>query len=490
MDKLVSPMLPKGRGAWLSHVANSRDVGHSKFMFDGCADTGLGQSPDCTPVNQFMREGPHTSTPGSDVDAIHHLTDMVGQLGAQIGESIVAKLMSAGVVNMHGDHQNTSTTQNTDRDINKHDLPHVTVHVRSDKELQSFRGDTTDRYSVQDWIDMTKTYLRKHETPVRDQADEIISHLMGKARDVVKIALRSDPTLNVKQKPELIYNVLLHYFSDAPSCLPLADFYTTLPRHRENPVDYWIRLNKAADLALEGLHRQGKRTENMNDEVALMFVKHCPDPDLSCILKCKPIHEWTSRDVQQRIDDYQREMRASNRATGAAQLKSHIAAVALEQPSPPSTSPAVSEQCHTPSPSPSTLQAQRHACHSPCPSPASVSVQSEPRHTPGPAAVPVVAQNLQQSEERLLTRMVDMFQEMMDKMQQRNSSHPNRGGRFQRSTRERRPREAACRVCNDSSHTTISHCMSERLCFTCLAPGHTRLNCTVVNSPQAQSEGN
>lgn len=75
--------------------------------------------------------------------------------------------------------------------------------------------------------------------------------------------------------------------SEAPSCLPLADFYATLPRHRENPVDNWIRLNKAADLLLEGLMK------DMNDEVAVMFVKHCPDPELSCPLKCKPIHEWT-----------------------------------------------------------------------------------------------------------------------------------------------------------------------------------------------------
>ncbi|KAK3539463.1 hypothetical protein QTP70_008485 [Hemibagrus guttatus] len=36
------------------------------------------------------------------------------------------------------------------------------------------------------------------------------------------------------------------------------DFYATLPRAKENPVDYWIRLNKAADLANEGLHRQAK----------------------------------------------------------------------------------------------------------------------------------------------------------------------------------------------------------------------------------------
>lgn len=304
----------------------------------------------------------------------------------------------------------------------------------------------------------------------------------------MKIALRSDPALNVKQEPELIYNVLLHYFSVTPSCLPLADFYATLPEHRENPVDYWIRLNKAADLALVGLHRQGKRTGNMNDEVALMFVKHCPDPELSCTLKFKPLHEWTSRDVQLRIDEYQRELRSSGGAAGTAHLKSYITAVASDQPSQPSTGQAV--QCLTQSPSPSHPQTQHHVCHPLCPSPASAPVPGELCHAPSRPSVPVVAQNLQQSEERLLTRMVDMFQEMMEKMQSRDTVHPTRGGRFQRPSHEKRSREAVCKVCNDSSHTTISHCMAERLCFGCHAPGHTKLNCPAKDSTRHQTEGN
>lgn len=59
--------------------------------------------------------------------------------------------------------------------------------------------------------------------------------------------------------------------------------------------------------------------------MALMFAKHCPDQGLAYTLECKPIHVWTSHDVQLRIDDYQRELRASGGVTGAAQLKSHIA---------------------------------------------------------------------------------------------------------------------------------------------------------------------
>lgn len=65
----------------------------------------------------------------------------------------------------------------------------------------------------------------------------------------MRISLKSDTSLDVENDPNIIYSILLKYFSVAPSCLPLADFYSTLPMHGESAVDYWIRINKAADLA-------------------------------------------------------------------------------------------------------------------------------------------------------------------------------------------------------------------------------------------------
>ncbi|CAI5693110.1 unnamed protein product [Oreochromis niloticus] len=314
MDKFVTPVLPKGRGAGLVHAVDTNNVTQFGPV---SSDTGLGQSPSFIPIGRGMGDLPQVSTPIRDSDALHGFTDMVEQIGAQIGESIVTKLLSAGVVNLTGD----SKTQTEQCNSTARDVPHVTIHVKPNKELQIFRGDGTDRCSVQDWIDMATTYLWKQEVPIDGQADEIISHLMGKARDVVRVALRSDPGLDVKQKPDLVFGVLRHYFSDSSSCLPLADFYATLPTRGENPVDYWIRLNKAAELAIEGLRRLGQTATPLTHEVACMFVKHCPDPELSYVFKCKPVHEWTARDVQQRIDDYQREVRANGRASGAAQLK-------------------------------------------------------------------------------------------------------------------------------------------------------------------------
>ncbi|KAK0145957.1 hypothetical protein N1851_015106 [Merluccius polli] len=93
----------------------------------------------------------------------------------------------------------------------------------------------------------------------------------------------------------------MRYFSQSSSSLPLQDFYNILPKPKENPVDYWIRLNKATDTADEGLRSQGRRMENISGEVAQI--------------------EWTAKDIQLRIDEYQRESGASAMSYSVPQLK-------------------------------------------------------------------------------------------------------------------------------------------------------------------------
>lgn len=256
-ESFGSPVLQMGRGVmglWRRSVSapagrglDSEEVGFSPLVADSGRGTGLGCNLGGSPVGQLMEGEPLTSTPSSiDAAAISHLTDMVGQLGAQIGESIVAKLMSAGAVNINSGHQNTTspnasaTHTSTDSHTTTRTDPQVTVHVKSDKEPDFFRGASSDKYSVQDWTDMMKAYLRKQRCPVEEQAEEILGKLMGKAKDVVRVALHSGTTLNVRQNPDLIYDLLLQYFSDSYSCLPLADFSSTLPRPGESPVDYWL----------------------------------------------------------------------------------------------------------------------------------------------------------------------------------------------------------------------------------------------------------
>lgn len=67
----------------------------------------------------------------------------------------------------------------------------------------------------------------------------------------------------------------------------MADFYSTVPVAGEIPVEFWLWFNKAVDAAGEGLKRLGQHVEDSCQEVAMMFVKYCPDPTLAAIFKFK-----------------------------------------------------------------------------------------------------------------------------------------------------------------------------------------------------------
>ncbi|KAF4097450.1 hypothetical protein G5714_021458 [Onychostoma macrolepis] len=74
-------------------------------------------------------------------------------------------------------------------------------------------------------------------------------------------------------------------------------------------MDYWIRLNKAVDVAEECLKRQGRNLEGPSKDVTMMFVKHCPDPALSAVLKFKTADKWKASEIQERLDDHQTQLK-------------------------------------------------------------------------------------------------------------------------------------------------------------------------------------
>lgn len=111
--------------------------------------------------------------------------------------------------------------------------------------------------------------------------DEILSHLLGRAKNIVKVGLKSNS--DKIAHPEIIYDILRRYFGDTSlSSLPLADFYATQLDPDESPVDYWVRLNIAAEHADRHLRKSGGKMENMSVEVAMKFIWNCPNSDLSC----------------------------------------------------------------------------------------------------------------------------------------------------------------------------------------------------------------
>lgn len=149
-----------------------------------------------------------------------------------------------------------------------------------------------------------QSYIKKSGILPENQAEEILMHLRGRAKDVVKFGVRN-VGIDVQHNPQAIYRLLHKHFSSTQcSSVPLADFYSTLSKDREDPYEYWLRLNKAADVVGNCLKEQGKSFENSGVEVAHMFIRHCPCRDLALIFRTKTCDKWSAREVQEVLDEY------------------------------------------------------------------------------------------------------------------------------------------------------------------------------------------
>ncbi|XP_041836974.1 uncharacterized protein LOC121637109 [Melanotaenia boesemani] len=271
---------------------------------------GLLESDDVPPLE------PQFSTPvANNESTIQQLRDLIGELGDQIGESVASRLL-ASQSQLTSEKPSVTKPVKVEASDATVDFSKMSLVVRPDiKEPPMYRGDGDDKCSVQEWIEMMELYLQKKGSSAEEQRDEVLGHLLGRAKSIVKIGLKSCPSVN----PEVIYGILRRYFSETPgSCLPLADFYATQPITNESPVDYWVRLNAAADVADRHLENRGNRMSQMDAEVAMMFIRNCPDPNLACVFKCKPISKWTLAEVQEAIDEHQREHRVKKPAANTA----------------------------------------------------------------------------------------------------------------------------------------------------------------------------
>ena len=391
---------------------------------------------------------PLTSTPISSSseteNTLKHLGVLITELGKHIGDTVTARLMSdrdyVGTQAFPPDTYNGGSRQPQSTTV---DMSQLNVVLKSEvKDPPMFRGDGTDKYTVSEWVDLMDTFLKKKKVGVTDKADEILSKLMGRAKDVVKIALRSDPSRDSNQHPEVIYAILKQHFSDISySCMPLAEFYSTLPKHRESAFDYWVRLNKAADVADECLRRQGKRMEDVNKEVAMMFVRHCPDQSLAMVFKSKLVEQWTAKEVQERIDEYQCEMKT--RRTEVSSLPRQNAAFMLN-----------SEESH----SEYSLDCALQSCKQ---------TIEQPRRLD--ESVP--------TSQSSVDRMTDMLSKVLESVNALRATNSFSAPQHTRRGRDR------CRICSEGSHSTLEHCRTHRLCFACHQPGHMRQSCPSAPQP-------
>lgn len=50
--------------------------------------------------------------------------------------------------------------------------------------------------------------------------------------------------------------------------------------------------------------------KNMSSEIAMMFIRNCSEPNLSSMFRCKPISKWSVTEIQEAIDEHQREVQS------------------------------------------------------------------------------------------------------------------------------------------------------------------------------------
>lgn len=390
---------------------------------------------------------PTSSVSGSS-DTLRELGVLVEELGKKIGDTVTARILSRGEYTKTSQAVGHDDSNAPEPQCSNLDLSQLNVILKANvKDPPVFRGDGSDKCDIREWVDMMDRYLKRRHITVIDHAEEIMGRLMGKAKDVVRVSLRSNPSLDHVQHPVVIYSILKQHFSEMSySSMPLADFYSTLPKHSECPIDYWLRLNAAADIAEECLQRQGRSMDNLGGEVSMMFIRNCPDPNLAFVFKSRPVERWTAKDVQEHLDEFQRESKSK--------VNAHVPVNRQAK----QNSAVVSDNVICDFDSVQLQSFKQEA------------VESRQPHGSAP------------SDHSSLDRMADMLAKVIDVLTEKEESRLPRSGRGV-SKRPTSNNADGCRICKDKSHNTFEHCRSNRLCFRCHGTGHIKQNCPVA-TPQ------
>lgn len=392
--------------------------------------------------------GQHTSSPAphvkstpnptgdSSVSVTDQMRTVIQEIGHQLADSIMSRLQPHNTVAPSADtHVESSHCQPTR--VSDYSQVQI-VTQRKVKEPPSFVGDGSDSVKVHEWEDLMRTFIKKSNVRVEDQAEEILMHLRGKAKDVVRFGIRNS-NIDMHAQPDMIYGLLRKHFSSARySAVPLAEFYSTLPNDHEDPYDYWLRLNRAADLATDCLREQGKTLENPEMEVTRMFIRNCPCKDLALTFRSKTIDKWTACEVLEVLNEYHAEMSCKANPPVQPVRRMDVAVHNAE------VTPVPTHNSHEPP----QAQSQQYVS---------------------------------------LAEVMDM----LEKVVLRGASDQSK---VRRRTPLRRPEDRIdgftdkpCIICKDDGHSAFSHCRDKRLCFKCYAPGPSRHDCPLRSTvPQPE----
>ncbi|KAK0137889.1 Retrovirus-related Pol polyprotein from transposon 297 [Merluccius polli] len=374
---------------------------------------GRGRVTFSTPVRQDL---PPLELTEPDIP-VKLTSEQVREISASVSQSVCANLLSNGCLGSPALSAAHSLGGGTLIDASKLNL----VLKRECKEPPFFRGDGSDRHSLCEWEGLMRTYLSKGGYTGRGRVEELLGRLMGRARDVIRIWLRNNVQVSDSGDVDAVFCILRQHFDSAVhSGMPLADFYSSTPHVNEQPLDYWIRLNKAAEVAEQSMGNDGRALGLQTVEVAAMFIRHCPDRELSMMFLSKPQNEWTACEVQTRLDEYFRNHRRG--------------------------------------------QVVQHAASAVTPVVGAVACSMQP----GESSVGVGRPDSAAAEGTTLDRLLGMLEKaLVCNAQATRYSQPKQGG----------GRSFKCDVCQSSDHSTQSHCRSHRLCFLCFSPEHVRSQC-------------
>lgn len=420
-------------------VGDSQDVAEAPIV-SGDSASSQSHHIEHTPLTQVTDTSSAASTPQSPM-VVSQMSDVIRDVGQLLADSILARLGPMHTAPTPSISQAQATSTNTS--TQSLDLSQVQfVPHRKVKEPPAFRGDSTDAVNVHEWEDLMRGYIKKTNISVEQQAEEILTHLRGRAKDVVKFGTRNSG-IDITQNPEAIYGLLRKHFATVPcSPLPLADFYATLPKSGEDAYDYWLRLNRAADIAADRLKEQGKALDSPVLEATRMFIRNCPSKELVMTFRSKTIDKWSAEEVQAVLDEYHSEVSSKCGATAVSRKPDdvHVNRVGLIE-------------AEGSSPSKQDCQAAKT------------------------------------SESSALERVISMLEKvLLDK------SAPAQA-MSNRQPKPKLPRieglnSLPCTVCGDAAHSGLSHCRDNKLCFQCHTPDHGRRSCPLFKSAQPAQAGN
>lgn len=506
---MVGVLPSNGRGQSINTPGSGRGQSDRVFVCGRGRPVYPVELSQCT-VNQSVLGAARpvvTSTPITHQNAVpqpiqsEDLGSLITDLAKQIGEAITSSLHSMHHSNQPQGPAPQSQYVQPQCVSGCADMSNMKIVVQSGtKPPPYFRGDSTDSFSIHEWEDMMQVYMNRMGAKTDSEMyDLVMGRLTGKAKDIVKVSLRSQPELLTSITPATVFDILKRNFSELTySSIPMADFYATVPKAGEGAMDYWVRLNKAIDVADECLRRRGRSVDDSSAEVVMMFISHCPDSNLAMSFRLKPVEQWTAAEVQERLDGHQRDLR---RSSTRAQQVSKISACSQSPlagapplsyvPCEPQQSPAVIQAAHSPSFDPShghLGEPQTFSAATPSVSPSS-HASIPPTPSPSQSSTPVDPGLV-----GLLDRVLSLCSASLapaaqaqpnQQFHSRNRPRANQQfhARNQRSSGQQFRQRGPCGVCQDSNHGTMEHCRLHQLCRRCFQPGHFANQCPSISQP-------